>query len=136
MDECIAYDDDGSIMTCYTLNTIAPIEYARKARELSLFHLMYVDKTQDRNVEAMLPTKLYNSKGELTHIMCARPGYNNTVRSQMATVTAENLNGELWVSDTFFYLEDKPDIELVKSRFCLVLGDFQEFITYLGLEAK
>lgn len=136
MTECIALDDDGSPMNFYTMNTISPIKYADEARAISLFHLQRVDCTGENDVSTMLPTKLYDIEGNLTHILCSRPGYDNTVRNQMATMTAESLNGKDWVSDTYFFLNDKPDIEIIKSKFCLVLGDYKEFLEYLSLEAK
>lgn len=137
MSECIAYDDDGSIMTLYTLNTIAPTHYSNEARALALFHLKNVDNTSDSDVNGMLPDQLYDiDTGEQTHIMCSRPGYDNTIRSQYATMLAENLNGGNFVSDIYFYLSDKPDIDTIKSKMCLVIGDRLELLRYLGLEVK
>ena len=136
MTECIALDDDGSPMSYYTMNTISPIEYADEARAISLFHLQQIDCTGENDVSTMLPTRLYDSDGNLTHIMCSRPGYDNTVRNQMATMTAESLNGKDWVSDTYFFLADSPNADIIKSKFCLVLGDYEEFLEYLSLEAR
>lgn len=137
MTECIAYDDDSSIMTLYILNTIAPIAYAQQARELALFHLQNVDCTSDTDVNRMLPDLLYDKvTGEQTHIMCSRNAYDNTIRNQQATMTAESLNGSNWVSDTYFYLEDNPDINIIKSKMCFILGDKENTLNYLGLEVR
>jgi hypothetical protein len=133
----IAHDDDGSIMTLYTINTISPVEYETEAKELSLFHLVHVESSTDTDVNTMLPLNLYDiNTGIRTHVMCARPGYQNTIRNQQATMLAENLNGATWVSDTYFYLEDNPDVNLIKSKMCFVLGDKSQFLNYLGLEER
>ena len=130
----IALDDDGSPMTLYMINTIAPVAHADAARELALFHLQQIEGTRDSDVNQMLPTLLYDvNTNAITHIMCARHGYNNTIRNQQATMLADNLNGNTWVSDTYFYLEDNPDIATVKSKMCFVLGDTAAVLQYLGL---
>lgn len=136
MTDYIAFDDDGSPMTLYTINTISPIEYEQEAKAISLFHLQSVDCTSDDDIDSMLNIKLYDINGNLTHIMCSRPGYNNTIRNQIATMTAENLNGKDWVSDIYFFLNDNPDIDTIKTKFCFVLGDYNDLLTYLSLEAR
>lgn len=136
--ECVAFDDDGSLMSLYTINTIAPVLFALPSKELASFHIKYVENSlENLTVEQMLPIELYDKKtGIRTHIMNARPGYENTIRNQQATMWAESLNGVPWISDTFFYLEDKPDPELIKSKMCFVLGDTNKLLSYLGFTPK
>ena len=137
MTDCIAYDDDGSIMTLRTLNTITPIEKLTESRTIALFHLQNVEMCSDNNVNAMLPEALGPiGIDETTHYMCARPGYDNTIRNQLATMTAEFLNGNTWVSDQAFYLEDNPDIPTILGKFCFIMGDKSAVLSYLGLEIK
>jgi len=132
MSETVALDDNGEPMTLFTLNTICPVEHKDEARVIALFHLTRVESLIDNDVNKMLPDSLY-TEGNLTHIMCSRPSYINGARLQNATMAAEFLNGKEWVSDTFFYLEDNPDKELIKSKFCFVIGDTIELLNYLGL---
>lgn len=132
MSQTIALDDNGEAMTLFTLNTICPIEHKDEARAIALFHLTCVESLSDSDVNKMLPDNLYID-GNLTHIMCSRPSYINGARLQNATMTAEFLNGKDWVSDTFFYLEDNPDKDLIKSKFCFVIGDTDAVLQYLGL---
>ena len=137
MSDCIAYDDDGSVMTYYTINTISPLEFSSQAKQLSLFHLQNIENAEDINVNSMLPILLYDKiTGLQTHIMCARPGYNNTIRRQQATMWSEFLNGSEWVSDKYYYLEDSPDPAVIKSKMCFVLGNTDDVLHYLGLEVK
>ena len=51
-------------------------------------------------------------------------------------MAAEYLNGNTWVSDTYFYLEDNPDIDFIKTHFCFVLGDETQVLSYLGLSKE
>jgi len=132
MSETVALDDNGEPMVLFTLNTICPVEHKDEARTIALFHLTRVESLIDNDVNKMLPDSLY-TEGNLTHIMCSRPSYINGARLQNATMAAEFLNGKEWVSDTFFYLEDNPDKELIKSKFCFVIGDTAELLNYLGL---
>lgn len=132
MSETIAIDDDGQVMSLFTLNTICPIQHKDEARAIALFHLNRVEYCSDNDVNKMLPDNLYTGDN-LTHIMCARPSYINGARLQNATMSAEFLNGKEWVSDEFFYLEDNPDKDVIKNKFCFVIGDTQELLNYLGL---
>lgn len=135
--ECTAIDDDGSLMTLHTINTIAPILFATEARELAFFHLHNVENSFDDESIIMLPVDLFDKFTRLnTHIMYARPGYNNTIRKQQATMWAESLNGVPWISDTYYYLEDKPDPLIIKSKMCFVLGDTDKLLVHLGLTTK
>lgn len=136
MTECIAHDDDGTVMTLHTINTIAPVEYEHEAKTLALFHLQNVEGASDTDINSMLPMNLYDANGVKTHIMCARPGYENTIRNQQATMMADYLNGSNWVSDTYFHLADSPDISLLKSKMCFILGDTVELLKYLELEER
>lgn len=137
LNECIAYDDDGSIMTRTTINTLTPIAYVAEARAIALFHLQNVEGSTDSDVNTMLPVALGPIGVDIiTHYSCSRPGYDNTIRNQIATMAAEFLNGTLWVSDQYYYIEDIPDVNLIKAKFCFVLGDENEVLAYLGLERK
>lgn len=132
--DCVAHDDDGSEMTYQTLFTICPLAYVEQARDIAIFHLNNVEHTGENDPASMLPTILKDSKtGEVTHYCCHRSGYDNTIRNQMATMTACNLNGDTWVSDTVYYIEDKPNVDEIKSKFCLVIGPKYKIAKYLGL---
>lgn len=133
--QCIAYDDDGSPMEYYTLFTVCPIRYLSEAREIAIFHLNNVDVTGETDPESMLPTPLYDLQtGEITHYCCHRSGYDNTIRNQWATMAAHNLNGQEWVSDTVYYIDDKPNVDEIKSKFSLVIGPKNKVAKYLGMK--
>lgn len=131
---CVAYDDDGSLMNCYTINTIVPLLNVVEGRIIASEHLNGIEG-RDENTVDMLPIPLYTN-GILTHYFCSRHGHNNTVRNQIATMAAEFLNGKTWVSDTYFYLEDSPNIDFIKTHFCFVLGDETAVLSYLGLSKE
>lgn len=132
MSNTIAIDDDGQVMSLFTLNTICPVSHKDEARAIALFHVITIENSTETDVNTMLPDNLYTN-GEITHVMCARPAYINGARLQNATMTAEFLNGKDWISDTFFYLEDNPDKELIKSKFCFIIGDTDSVLQYIGL---
>lgn len=134
----VAYDDDGSVMTERIVNTIVPVQFSEEGKEVCLFHMTQIEHgNNELGLDDMLPDSVYDkTTGELTHIMCSRRGYDNTVRLVWSTMQAYSYNGNEWIHDEAFYLEDNPDKELVKSKVGIIIGDKHAVLEYLGLEER
>lgn len=131
----LAWDDNGDLMELMTINLMCPIQYIQEARQISVWHIVNIEECVACKEEETLPVELFYKKNK-SHYLSIILAYNNTARYMNATMTAEFLNGKNWVSDEFFYLEDKPDEELIKSKFCFVIGDTKKLLNYINLKMK
>lgn len=127
-----AYDEDGSVMEPIIINTISPISYAEQARAISAYHMYNVENSPaEPSPETMLPISL-GKNGVVTHIWCSRESYPNALRRQLATMTAEYLNGNDMCIDGYYTIDDNP--EEIKTKFCTVVGNENEILSFLDLE--
>lgn len=115
-----AYDEFGNEVFPVVIQTIAPIEHAAEAREISHEFLLQYGGTD--SVESMLPVLLRPVGGIPTHIYCSRDGYTHELANQLAFLATRE---ESWISG-----ELETDAGIIFTHFCTFTGDLES----LGLE--
>lgn len=131
-----AHDDEGNEIFQVMINTICPIEHAAEARQIAYIHMTTVENAVSDSVDQMLTTILGPvDSPEITHIFCARLGYTNQVKMEIATAKRlreeQNLN---WCGDKEYTTADSA--EEIRSKFCCVTGDTTEVLSHLNLSYK
>lgn len=116
-------------MEVVIVNTIAPIAYAERAREIAAACL---NSSPDVNVSAadMLPVQLRPiGSVEPSHVWCSRRCHTHGLRQQLDFFSAIN---EPWVCGEAQTVENQAS--LILSRYGAVVGDAATVLEYLALE--
>lgn len=115
-----------------TINTICPIAHADQARELCVAHMEQMEEAKGVTLQNVLGINLGPiGVDEVTHIFCSRPGYTYQVDLALESFSKESLP---WGgSRAYSFLSDPSEI---KNLFCIVLGDTEKLLKWLGLEVK
>jgi hypothetical protein len=124
---------DGFEVFPVVINTIVPVEYADRAVELSRAHFETVETKKDiRAWSSMFGTNLGPiGSGEVTHVFCSRDEHDDKLPLIIESFIAQD---EPWISKELYELTDDP--EVIKSLFCVVVGDTAELLARLNLEVK
>lgn len=115
-----AFDENGIEVFPCQIKSIAPIEHAEEAREIS-FEFMQSLGGED-TVEQMLPVLLRPIGGIPTHVYCSRDSYTHELQKQLNFLAQRE---DSWISGN---LETSPSEIFVK--FCTFNATLEE----LGLE--
>lgn len=115
-----SYDLEGNEVFPVQIQTIAPIEYANQARQISFEFLQSIGGTD--TAEQMLPVLLRPIGGIPTHVYCSRDSFTHELNLQLAFLSERE---EEWISGN---LETDP--EIIFTKFCTFTGSLSE----IGLE--
>lgn len=119
--ETQTHDLQGNPVFPVQINTIAPIEHAEDARQLSFEFLQSLGG--DDSLESMLPVLLRPiGEQEATHVYCGRSSFTHELNLQLNFLNQQN---EEWVSGN---LETNP--EIILQKFCT----FEGTLDSVGLE--
>lgn len=125
-----AFDENGKELFPVVINTICPINHAKKARQIAFDFIQSLGGNEPLELILNIELKPVRSKSKkATHIFCSRVTWTNELNSQLNWLKNQN---EKWIDHSECTLKDSS--EKIKNYFCTVVGETKELLNRLGLE--